>query len=96
MSHRLGNSVIYRSFSEDQIDMLLTLYFDFFPTAFLRKERKKQREEERKIEKKKGRQKGRRQGGGKKEEEGKENFKRKRMKRKSSDLSYKSTIICCF
>lgn len=40
----------YRSFSGNQIVMLLTLHFNFFPTVFLRKEKN--------TEKKKGRKEG--------------------------------------
>lgn len=48
MSHRLGNGMNFRSSSDDQIGMLLTLYYDVFAKAFLKKEtelgRKKGRE----------------------------------------------------
>lgn len=39
MSHRLGNGVNFRSFSDDQIGMFLTLCHDVFLKAFLKKER---------------------------------------------------------
>ena len=68
MSHWLGNGVNFRSFSDDRIGMLLTLYYDFFAKAFLKKERELRRM-------------------GRREEERKRNFKRKRMKRKAESFA---------
>lgn len=38
-NHRLRNSVNFRSFSGNQIAMLLTLCFNLFPKTFLKKDR---------------------------------------------------------
>lgn len=54
MSHRPGNGVNFRSFSDDQIGMLLTLCDDLFTKAFLKKERE--------LERNKGREGGRKRG----------------------------------
>ena len=50
MNHRLGNCMSYRSFSGNQIVMLLTLHFDFFPTVFLRKEKNTEKKKDRRKE----------------------------------------------
>lgn len=54
MSHRPGTGVNFRSFSDDQIGMLLTLCDDLFTKAFLKKERG--------LERNKGREGGRKRG----------------------------------
>lgn len=43
-NHRLRNNVNFRSFSENQIGMLLTLYFNLFPKTFLKKDREREEE----------------------------------------------------
>ena len=62
----------YRSFSGNQIVMLLTLHFNFFPTVFLRKEKN--------TEKKKGRK----EGGSGVEERGRKQYFKKEKNRKKT------------
>lgn len=43
-NHRLRNSVNFRSFSGNQIGILLTLYFNLFPKTFLKKDSERKEE----------------------------------------------------